>query len=490
MTPHEITHYLDSFVNWETRSLADPPALFKLERIRRLLDLIGNPQDTFKVIHVAGSKGKGSTCVFIAHILQSAGYKIGLYTSPHLKDCRERIRIVEPPGLKSAAPSLKQKLFHNPYPRTLSPEILRKGLSADSVGQEEGAIFSDAIRWDTLARAIEDLRPAIERMRADASLGRLTFFEVYTALALYHFHQEKVDFAVLETGLGGRLDATNAASSLVCAITPISLEHTEILGSSLRQIAAEKAGIIKDCRQRVVLAPQERGPMDVLRRRCEEFSIDPILVGRDILYALQGMDEHGSIVHLKGQRGDYPDLRVSLLGEHQVVNAATALGIVECLQESGVSIGREAISHGLRQAFWPGRFEVLLKGRQVILDGAHNKASALCLKEGVKKFFPGRRVVLVLGVSNDKDRKGIAEALAGLPAEAVVATKADHPRAHDFDDGELKEMFPGTECLRSRGIRQALALAYERTGPEDIVLVTGSLFLVAQVRDLINVSSI
>lgn len=435
--------------------MADPPAPFKLERIRRLLDLIGNPQDTFKVIHVAGSKGKGSTCVFISHILQSSGYKTGLYTSPHLNDLRERIRI----------------------------------LGADSAGQEERAIFSDAIRWGQLAKAIEDLRPAIERMRADASLGRLTFFEVYTALALYHFHQEKVDFAVLETGLGGRLDATNAVSSLVCAITPISLEHTEILGSSLRQIAAEKAGIIKDRRQRVVLAVQEKEPMDVLRRRCEEFGIEPVLVGRDIRYASKGGDQYGSIVHLKGRGGDYPDIRISLLGEHQIVNAATALGIVECLQESGVSIGREAISQGLREAFWPGRFEVLLKGRQVILDGAHNKASALCLKEGVKKFFPGRRVVVVLGISNDKDRKGIAEALAGLSAEAVIATKADHPRACDFDDGELKEMFPGTECLRSRGIRQALALAYERTGPEDIVLVTGSLFLVGQARDLIMAGS-
>lgn len=150
---------------------------------------------------------------------------------------------------------------------------------------------------------------------------------------------------------------------------------------------------------------------------------------------------------------------------------------------------REAISQGLRGAFWPGRFEVFLKGRRLVLDGAHNKASAVCLREGVKKFFPNRRVVVILGVSRDKDRQGIAEALAGLSAEAVIAAKADHPRAYDLDDAELEEMFPGTECLRARGIQQALALAYERTGPEDIILVTGSLFLVAQARDLITAGS-
>ncbi len=454
MTPHEITQYLDSFLNWETRSATEAPAPFKLERIRRLLKLIGNPQDVLKVVHVAGSKGKGSTCVFIAHILHSAGYKTGLYTSPHLKDLRERIRI----------------------------------LGADSVGNDDGALFPDTIRWDRLGRVIEELRPAIERMRADTSLGHLTFFEVYTALALYHFHQEDVDFAVLETGLGGRLDATNVAASMVCAITPISLEHTEILGNSLGQIAAEKACIIKDRRQRVVLAPQEKEALDVLRRRCEEFGIEPLLVGRDIRYAFQGIDARGPVVHLKGCRGDYPDLRVSLLGEHQVVNAATAVGIVECLRGSGVAIERESISQGLREAFWPGRFEVFSKGRRVILDGAHNKASAACLREGVKKFFPGRRVVLVLGVSNDKDRKGIAEALCGL-TDTVIATRAEHPRAHDFGDGELKEMFPGKECLRSRGIPQALALARERTGPEDVVLVAGSLFLIAQARDLLTAGS-
>lgn len=454
MTPREVTQYLDSFVNLETRLPTDSPAPFTLERIRRLLDLIGNPQDALKVIHVAGSKGKGSTCVFTAHILQSAGYKTGLYTSPHLKDCRERIRILNPDGL-----------WEN---------------------REE--IFPDAIRWNQLGKVIEDVRPAIDRMRADASVGRLTFFEVYTALALHHFSQEKVDFAVLETGLGGRLDATNAASSFVCAVTPISLEHTEILGSSLGLIAVEKAAIIKDRRQKVVLAPQEKEPWNVLQGRCQEFFIDPFLVGRDIRFSLQGIDEHGQIVHFQGRRGDYPDVKMSLLGEHQAVNAATAIGIVECLQETGVSIEREAISQGLREAFWPGRFEIFFKGRCVILDGAHNKASAVCLGEGIKRIFPGRRVVLILGVCGDKDRRGMGEALEQI-ADTVIAAKANHPRAYDFGDGELNEMFPGKERLRAKDIQQAWGLAQEKTGTGDIILITGSIFLVAEARDLIGAVS-
>ena len=313
----EVQEYLNSFINYEHHLQKFSFSSFHLNRIRTLLNLLGNPQKTLNSIHVAGSKGKGSTSALTASILKEAGYKVGLYTSPHLYSLKERIRILE----KGPVNSIR-----------------------------EGGIFSDLISDKKLKAILQKIKPRLEKIRSTKKLGGLTFFEVLTALALFYFFEERVDWVVLETGLGGRLDATNVVSSKVCALTPISLEHTQILGGTLAKIAAEKAAIIKDEDSRVVVAPQEKEVRQVIENRCKEFKIKPMWVGQDIQYQLKSQNLQEQIFDIidcdKGER--YCDLKLSLLGEHQLVNAMTALGIMLSLKALGVKIPGQAIYRGLK----------------------------------------------------------------------------------------------------------------------------------------------
>ncbi len=243
MTYSEATHYLESLINYEKIPVYPYKESFKLERIENFLRVIGNPQRSLKCIHVAGTKGKGSTSAFIAYILRQAGFKTGLYTSPHLSDFRERIRI-----LKRRSVNLR---FGS---TTLTTSRSRQAVSK----RQKGCDFEGMIERKDLTRLVGKLKPAVEKYNQSSGYGPLSFFEVYTALAFVYFKEKNTDFVVLETGLGGRLDATNVVKPLVCAITPISLEHTQKLGNTLREIAAEKAGIIKNCQSIVISAPQER----------------------------------------------------------------------------------------------------------------------------------------------------------------------------------------------------------------------------------------
>jgi dihydrofolate synthase/folylpolyglutamate synthase len=256
MTYPETLAYLDSFINYEKLAVYPYKEFFKLERIRNFLDIIGNPQGALKCVHIAGTKGKGSTCAFISYILKEAGYKTGLYTSPHLSDFRERVRILQP---------------------------YRQG---EEKAAEKG--FEGMIPQEDLIRLMEYLRPQIEEYNKDSQLGALSFFEAYTALAFIYFKEQEVDLVVLETGLGGRLDATNTVDSLVCAITPISYEHTQKLGNTLREIAYEKAGIIKSSSP-VISAPQEEEAGIVIRNKCQEYGAKLYVVGSQIRYECRGL---------------------------------------------------------------------------------------------------------------------------------------------------------------------------------------------------------
>ena len=430
MSISQTNQYLDSLLNYELTPPVSFQKAFTLDRIRCLLEILGNPQDKLKIIHVAGSKGKGSTCAMTAEILKAGGYRVGLYTSPHFDNYRERIRILD-----------------KDFPRRISQDI-----------------FSDCISARDLERSIAAIKPAVDKIHEKKSLGALTFFEVMTALAFCYFLEQKVHFVVLETGLGGRLDATNVASSLVCVITPISLEHTQWLGETIPEITREKAGIIKNANQRVVLAPQPNDAQKVLIQQCRKYSIVPVVVGRDIK----------------------PDHRISnlgLLGAHQRVNAMTAIGICECLQKLGFKIDESAVSLGLKRVYWPGRFEVISKDPTIILDGAHNEDSARRLASTVKEIYPKKKVILVWGVSEDKAWRSIARELRSV-VKSVVFTKAEHPRALEVAMKDLKAQFPGQDV----SIVKNVALAFKKVSTElrkdDIILVTGSIFLVAEARRL------
>jgi len=428
MTAFNGHEYLNSFVNFESQLHKLRAEDFHLARIHKFLDLCGNPQKNLRIIHVAGTKGKGSTCAFLASILQEAGYTVGLYTSPHLHKVNERIRI----------------------------------LNTDNRRAKDS--FSGAISDEDLAAVLADLRPFAAAIQNSGNV--LTFFEVLTVAALCYFAQSHVDVVILETGLGGRLDATNAVDSLVAVMTSVSLDHTRILGPHLNKIATEKAGIIKNTHQKVVVAPQDKEVMDIVLGRCREFAIEPVLVHPD----------------------QYKNLKTALKGEHQTVNAAVALEVAAVLKNLGFKISDAALTDGLKHVRWPGRFELLHKSPDVIVDCAHNAASAKALAQTLAEEYPLRRVFLVMGVSEDKDVAAMSAYLKGSVAH-IFLTQAAHPRAHVFTPSEAESYFGGKPVEIIASLPKALQKAIQMAESTDVVLVTGSIFLVAEAIDCLAIKN-
>ncbi len=436
MSYPEAIQYLESFINYEKILSYPYKESLKLERVKDFLVTIRNPQDSLRSLHVAGSKGKGSTCAFMAYVLKQAGYRVGLYTSPHLSDFRERIRILEPKG------------------------------SGD---------FEGMISKKKLAGIVTKLKPAIERFHKKSKYGPLSFFEVYTTMAFTAFKEAKVDFAVLETGLGGRFDATNVVIPLVCALTPISYEHTQKLGNTLTEIAREKAGIIKGDRATVISAPQEAEAREVIRSRCFETGAKLYEVGRDILY-----EGRYDCFNIRGLFQEYPRLSVKLIGRHQMVNAAVAVGAIEALRYHHILIDEDPIKKGLTKTVWPGRLEILSRNPLVVLDGAQNAASAGVIRQAIKENFKYKRLILALGISNDKDIKGLCEGLKQI-ADEVVVTRADNPRATSPE--VLARYFEGKPVHKTSSVKEAKRVSKNIARKEDLILVTGSLFVVGEFRD-------
>jgi dihydrofolate synthase/folylpolyglutamate synthase len=327
------------------------------------------------------------------------------------------------------------------------------------------------------------LKPAIEKYNESSLYGPLSFFEVYTALALIYFKEKRVDFAVLETGLGGRLDATNVVDPLVCAITSISYEHTQKLGNTLTEIATEKAGIIKPKDENrkvknliVISAPQEKEVIAVIKNRCKKAKAILYELGEKITYQKTNAE-----FSVKGIFGKYTDLKIRPLGEHQLINAVVAVGVIETLRFYGVNIGINSIRAGLYNTIWPGRCEVISKNPLIVLDGAQNVASSLALKETIKGNFRYKKLILVLGISKDKDIKGICNELYDL-ADEVVLTKANNPRATEPE--VLAKYFSGKAVHITRNVKEAVDLANQKANLDDLILVTGSLFVVGEARDV------
>jgi len=448
MTYPETIQYLESFINYEKIPAYPYKESIKLERIKNFLAIINNPQDSFKCLHIAGTKGKGSTCAFLAYMLRQAGYKVGLYTSPHLSDFRERIRILRP-----------QAPDKNPKP----------------VKDFEGMISQAEITG-----LVERLKPLIQDYNKYSEYGPLSFFEVYTSLTFVYFKEKKVDFAVLETGLGGRLDATNVVNPLVAAMTPISYEHTQKLGQTLREIATEKAGIIKNKESIIISAPQEEEARQVIRTRSLEVKSRLYEVNKDIFYNI-----NKSGFNVRGVFDKYPDLNIKLLGKHQLINATVAVGVIETLRFNGINVGIDAIRDGLYNTIWPGRCEAVSTNPLIVLDGAQNIASMRALKETIKENFFAEcgkyeRLILVLGISSDKDIKGICNEIYDL-ADTIVLTKSDNPRATEPET--LVKYFNGKEVHITDNVKEAKELALWVSKKEDLILVCGSLFVVGEFRN-------
>lgn len=450
MTYVEAIQYLESFINYEKIPAFSYPESLKLERMKGFLALLGNPQAGLRCLHIAGTKGKGSVCAFAAYILKESGFKVGLYTSPHLTDFRERIRVLE----------------------ITDDACLPVGRDIRNTDDD----FEGMISKREIAGLVQRFRPAIEKYNRNCKYGALTFFEAYTALAFLYFRQKKVDYAVLETGLGGRLDATNTVNPLVCAITPISYDHTDLLGSTLKEIAAEKSGIIKSGQTKVISAPQEKEAREVIRNRCKETGAQLYEIGKDIVWHKKDDARRFQDFSVKGIRGNYDHLRIGLLGEYQIGNAALAIGMVEALGEEKITA--LSIRRGLKEAVWPGRLEVASQGPRIVLDGAHNTASAAALREALKRHFEYKKLILVLGMSQDKDIEGVCDILCRI-ASKIILTKSRNSRAAE---PEFIQKILHRQAGLTDNIKEAIAMAKKSANPGDLILITGSLFVAGEAR--------
>ena len=369
----------------------------------------------------------------IASILTRAGYRTGLYTSPHLLSIRERIQIDGSP-----------------------------------------------IAEDTIAKLVEVMKPHVEIVNDSGGLGELTTFELLTALAFAYFREREVDYQVLETGLGGRLDATNVVKPEVCVITSVSFDHMDVLGDTLAQIATEKTGIIKSG-SIVVCAPQPPEAMEVIVRVCRERGSRLVRVGSDVTWQRKAFSPEGQVFQLKGLMGDY-EINLPLLGEHQLENAATAVAVVEVLVERGAKISPESIAKGLTQVHWPGRLQILKREPWVIVDGAHNADSAGRLVSALKQYFNFERAFLIFGASSDKNIAGMVTELASFP-DTVMVTQSRHPRAVAAD--RLVSEFSRYDVVPevTENVASAVELALAGAKPADLICATGSLFIVAEVME-------
>jgi len=427
----EALNYILSFTNLEKLPPAYWSRHFDLRRMDEFLERLGNPHLAPRSVLVAGSKGKGSTCAMIASALVAAGYRTGLYTSPHLHTFRERIRIAQ-----------------------------------EIIGEEE------------LVEVVERLKPEIEAVNRRRAYGELTTFEILTAMAFSYFRDQKVDFQVLEVGLGGRLDATNVVTPDVSVITSISMEHAEVLGNSLEMIAREKAGIIKP-RGVVVSSPQHSQVASVISGVCREKEARLIVVGEDVTWRRLSSDIGGQSLDVGGRGASY-ELSIPLLGEHQLENAATAVAALEVL-----GVGAADIVSGLGNVSWPGRLEVMRQEPIFLVDGAHNEDSARRLKDAIKRDLGFDRVILIIGVSSDKDMAAMVQQLATI-SSFVIATRSRHPRA--LDPAVLLGEFSkrGVSGEIGESVASAAERALAMAQPDDLVCATGSLFVVAEAREYVK----
>jgi len=407
-----------------------------LDYVRHLLAQIGDPHEDFRSVHVTGTNGKGSTTAMIASILKEAGYRVGMFTSPHLSTFTERIQI-----------------------------------NGTQIPVEE------------VVRLIEEVRPICEGMAEDPEQRHPTFFEIITAIAFKHFSQEGVDYAVLEVGMGGRLDATNVVKAQVSVITNVSLEHTEVLGDTVLEIAEKKAGIAKEGGV-LVTATEDDDVYRLFQRICDEVGSRIFRVGTDITFKRIGSSYQGQRFDLKGLTGSYGGLTIPLIGDHQLLNAATAVGAVEALRFHGVEVPSEAIARGLRGVVWPGRMEVMQTEPLVVLDGAKDVEAARAVKEALLREFTYDRLVAVVSISSDKN---IAEMIG------EIAQAADHfvITSHRVMGRAAKSSRIAAEAERYSkthevvaDVKTAVRRAIELAGETGMVIVVGSVFLVGEAREI------
>jgi dihydrofolate synthase/folylpolyglutamate synthase len=435
-TYSQAIEYLTGFINYERRKPpAYSPETLNLDRMHSLLCRLGDPHQAYRTIHIAGTKGKGSTAAMIESILRAAGYRTGLYTSPHLHTFRERVRV-----------------------------------------------NGETISREAFAALIDDVAPHV------ADIDGVTWFEIVTALGFLHFARSRVEAGVIEVGLGGRFDATNVITPVVSAITSLSMDHMAWLGDTLEQIAFEKAGIIKP-NVPVVSAPQPAEALAVVERVSAERGAPLTVVGREVTFERLAASRDGQefrvastdsqLTRSLGATESVAALNIPLLGAHQVINAAVALTAIDIATAQDLAVGVDAIRAGLRDVHWAGRFEIARRDPPLVFDGAHNADSAHKLAEALREVFPGLRWTLIFGASADKEIDKMLDALLPV-ADRVIVTRARNVRAADIESiAELAAARHAAVEVASN-VGDALNRAIETNAP---VIVTGSIFIIADARE-------
>jgi len=401
-----------------------------LENISRLLSALGDPHRAIRTIHVAGTNGKGSTSAILESILSNSGYRVGLYTSPHLVDFRERIRI---------------------NGRLIDQKYITEFFN------------SNQARFETI---------------------NPTFFEAVTALAFNYFKDEKVDLAIIETGLGGRLDATNVVNPLVSVITNIDLEHSKILGSQISQIAFEKAGIIKNGVP-VVTAVKHHDARRVLRQVCQARKAKLVSIFDETQWVIKEITSTKTEVDIFTNSQKYYNLRLALPGRHQLENAVCGLIAAEFAEKDGIKLTQNGVSAGFRNVKWPGRLTQVGKEPIVILDVAHNPAAIRTLWEYFNEFYKDKHIIAVFGILSDKDSAAMLRDLDRF-ADVIILTKPITDRAADPNALAREAARITTNFQVIPHVKDAYKAALEHADKDDIILVTGSHYTVGEVMTVLE----
>jgi dihydrofolate synthase / folylpolyglutamate synthase len=431
MNFNEAEQFIQGLTDFEKKpGVLYTAATYDLKRLELLLDMMGNPHKDVITVHIAGTKGKGSTAAMVASILKYSGHRVGLFTSPHLLTIRERLQV-------------------------------------------NNVLITEQEFADTVAGLV----PGVEKINSENRYGKLTTFEVLAAAAFVFFKRSGVEFQVLEVGLGGRLDATNVAYGDVCVISSISLDHMEVLGDTEEKIAAEKAGIIKQG-STVINFPQKTEVTRVVQNVCREKGADLIQLGTDISWERKGGDLTGQQFIVKTGSNTY-DLSMPLLGDHQLENASAAVAVIEALKRKGARISPENLKTGLGRVQWPGRLQFLRYSPDVVADGAHNPYSMKVLAASVKKYFTFESCIVIFGTSNDKDIPGMIAEIKAL-SNNVIVTRSNHPRAAELQTLAAEFQKQSIAALSSNTVEQAIKEALSKSGRHDLIVVTGSLFIVAE----------
>jgi len=423
--------YVLSFTDYEKiPGIAYAAGNFDLRRMEELLHRVGDPHLGTRTIHIAGTKGKGSTAAMAAQILVTSGYKVGLYTSPHLFTLRERIRI-----------------------------------NNTMISEHEFTLMAT------------EFEPLVEEVNKKARFGLLTTFEILTAIAFTYFKKHGVDIQVLEVGLGGRLDATNVARGDVCIITSLSLDHTSVLGDTIAKIAAEKAGIIK-AGSIVVNFPQMKDAQGIIEKRCRENKARLIQLGKDITWTRSSTTMSGQSFTARSNSKIY-NLQIPLIGDYQLENGVAAVAAVEALAEMGCKVSPESIIEGLKKTQWPGRLQIVQQKPLVVVDGAHNVHSIKRMLRAVREYLKYDHLFVIFGVSSDKDIPGMVGELASF-TKNIIVTSSNHPRA--AANSVLADEFfkQGIEAQVVNSVADGIIGILPKAGKKDLILITGSLFVVAE----------